>query len=206
LNAGATDCADDGDDPALAATRAWLEKAVIGLDLCPFARAVHVGGRIRYRLSRATTTAQLLADLGDELRLLAASDVDEIETTLLVHPQVLTDFLDYNDFLDIADAALEALGLADALQVASFHPQYRFVGAEPDDITNYTNRSPHPTLHLLRQASVDRAVAVFPDASAIFDANIATMRRLGHDGWRRLLGSAAEGDDPRPALTRPPRH
>jgi len=183
----------DPSDPAIAATRAWLEKAVIGLNLCPFAKAVHVGGRIRYRVSRATTPDELLADLGDELRLLAAADPDVVDTTLLIHPQVLADFLDYNDFLDVVDAALDALGLADVLQVASFHPHYRFADTEPDDISNFTNRSPFPTLHLLRHASVDRAVAAFPDASAIFEANIETLRRLGQDGWRRLL--AAERDD-----------
>jgi hypothetical protein len=183
-------------DPAIAATRAWLEKAVIGLNLCPFAKSVHVGGRIRYRLSRATTPDALLADLGEELRLLVAADPDEIETTLLVHPQVLADFLEYNDFLDVVDAAVEALGLADVLQVASFHPRYQFADTEPDDISNYTNRSPHPTLHLLRHSSVDRAVAAFPEASAIFDVNIETMRQLGHEGWRTLMAPLDSAANP----------
>lgn len=174
-------------DPHVVATRAWVDKAVIGLNLCPFAKAVQVSGRIRYRVSTATTVDALLADLGDELNLLARTDADEIDTTLLIHPQVLGDFLDYNDFLDVADAALDALGLADVLQVASFHPQYQFADTEADDIGNFTNRSPFPTLHLLRHASVDRAVQAFPDASAIFDNNIATMHRLGHAGWQRLL-------------------
>jgi hypothetical protein len=186
----------DLEDPAIAATRAWLEKAVIGLNLCPFAKSVHVGGRIRYRLSRATTPDALLADLGEELRLLAAADPDEIETTLLVHPQVLADFLEYNDFLDVVDAAVEALGLADVLQVASFHPRYQFADTEPDDISNYTNRSPHPTLHLLRHSSVDRAVAAFPEASAIFDVNIETMRQLGHEGWRTLMAPLDSAANP----------
>jgi hypothetical protein len=178
----------DPADRVIAATRAWLEKAVIGLNLCPFAKSVYVNERIRYRVSTATTRDQLLADLGVELRLLADADPDVVDTTLLIHPHVLDDFLEYNDFLDIVDAALDALGLADVLQVASFHPQYQFADTEPDDISNYTNRSPFPTLHLLRHASVDRAVAAFPDASAIFDANIETMGRLGHEGWRRLFG------------------
>jgi hypothetical protein len=186
----------DLEDPAIAATRAWLEKAVIGLNLCPFAKSVHVGGRIRYRLSRATTPDALLADLGEELRLLAAADPEEIETTLLVHPQVLADFLEYNDFLDVVDAAVEALGLADVLQVASFHPRYQFADTEPDDISNYTNRSPHPTLHLLRHSSVDRAVAAFPEASAIFDVNIETMRQLGHEGWRTLMAPLDSAANP----------
>ena len=184
----------DPTDPALIATRVWLERAVIGLNLCPFAKAVHATGRIRYRVSHATTPDQLLAELSDELRLLATADPEQIDTTLLIHPQVLTDFLEYNDFLDVVDAAVEALGLVDVLQVASFHPQYRFADTEPDDISNYTNRSPYPTLHLLRHASVDRAVAAFPDAATIFDANIETMRRLGYRRWRRLFGDSAEGD------------
>lgn len=162
-------------------------KAVIGLNLCPFAKSVEVSGRVRYRVSAATTVDALLADLGDELNLLARTDADEIDTTLLIHPHVLGDFLDYNDFLDVADAALDALGLADLLQVASFHPQYQFAETEADDIGNYTNRSPYPTLHLLRHTSVDRAVKAFPDAAAIFDNNIATLNRLGLAGWQRLM-------------------
>jgi hypothetical protein len=191
--------AHDPDDPVIAATRAWLEKAVIGLNLCPFAKSVHVSGRIRWRVSAATTADELLTDLGDELRWLAAADPDVVDTTLLIHPYVLGDFLDYNDFLDVADAAVEALGLADVLQVASFHPQYQFADTEPDDISNCTNRTPYPTLHLLRHASVDRAVAAFPEASAIFDVNIETMRRLGHEGWRRLMEDAGSDLGPPPA-------
>lgn len=185
----------DPADPAIAATRHWVERAVIGLNLCPFAKAVQIGGRVRYRVSRATTIDALLADLGVELQHLAAVDAEVVDTTLLIHPQVLTDFLDYNDFLDVADAAVEALKLEELLQVASFHPQYQFADTEPDDVSNCTNRSPFPTLHLLRHASVDRAVAAFPDASDIFDTNIATMRRLGHAGWRRLM----QGDAPQDA-------
>ncbi len=184
------------DDLFIDATRRWLERAVIGLNLCPFAKSVHVSGRIRYVVSHATTADGLVADLGRELQHLAATDPEVTDTTLLIHPQVLTDFLDYNDFLDVADAALEALKLDEVLQVASFHPQYQFEGTAPDDISNYTNRSPYPTLHLLRHASVDRAVAAFPDASAIFDTNIATMERLGHDGWRRVLGDDADTPAP----------
>lgn len=168
------------------ATRKWLEKAVIGLNLCPFAKPVHLGGRIRYAVSVAETPEALHADLVDELRTLAAADPDEIETTLLIHPRVLTDFLDYNDFLDVAEATLKALDLVGEIQVASFHPQYQFAGTGPDDIENYTNRSPYPMLHLLLESSVDRAVEAVPDASEIFERNIETMRALGHEGWRRL--------------------
>jgi hypothetical protein len=163
---------------------------VIGLNLCPFARAVYTGGRIRFRVSHAGDADALLADLADELRLLAAADPEVTETTLLVLPRALSDFLDFNDFLDVVDAALEALGLADVLQVASFHPHYQFADSEPDDISNYTNRAPYPTLHLLRQASVERAVAAVPDPASIFDANIARLRALGLDGWRRLMADA----------------
>jgi len=174
------------DEEALAATRDWLERAVIGLNLCPFAKSVQIKNQIRYALSAAQTPEDLLADFIAELRLLQAADPAEIDTTLLVHPGVLADFLDYNDFLELADAAIEAEGLEGEIQVASFHPHYQFAGTQPEDIENCSNRSPYPTLHLLREASIARAVAVFPDASQIFERNIETLRRLGHEGWRRL--------------------
>jgi hypothetical protein len=173
-------------EAVFAATREWLEKAVIGLNLCPFARTPHVQGRIRYAISEAETPGELLADLLDELRTLAAADPGETETTLLIHPKVLHNFLDYNDFLDVADAAVAGLGLEGTIQVASFHPRYQFAGTGPDDIENYTNRSPYPILQLLREASVERAVETFEDASQIYEKNIETMRRLGPEGWRRL--------------------
>ncbi|HEY5292689.1 MAG TPA: DUF1415 domain-containing protein [Burkholderiales bacterium] len=174
------------DEEVLAATRAWLERAVIGLNLCPFAKAVHAKKQIRYAVSAARTPENLLADLVTELRTLQAADPSEIDTTLLVHPRVLGDFLDFNEFLALADAAVAAEGLEGEIQVASFHPHYQFAGTRPEDIENCSNRSPYPTLHLLREASIERAVAVFPDASEIFERNIETLRRLGHDGWRRL--------------------
>jgi hypothetical protein len=180
-------------DEVVAATRAWLEKAVIGLNLCPFAKAVHLENRIRYAVSDAQTPKVLLADLARELQTLAAADPAEVETTLLIHPRALVDFLDYNDFLDIADAAVEELGLTGTIQVASFHPHYRFADTEPDAIENFSNRSPYPMLHLLREESVERAVAAFPDAGRIPERNIETLRRIGHDGWRRL-GLAAPPD------------
>lgn len=177
----------------IAATKHWLEAAVIGLELCPFAKAVHTQDLIRYAVSSAETPETLLADLLRELQVLAEADPAEIETTLLIHPDALTDFLDYNDFLDVADAALEDLGLAGVIQVASFHPQYQFAGTAPDDIENYTNRSPYPMLHLLRESSVERAVAAFPDASRIFEKNIETLRRLGLEGWKRLRIELRQG-------------
>lgn len=170
----------------VAATRAWIEKAVIGLDLCPFAKTVYIQKQIRYAISQAETPEALLDDLVGELRTLAAAEPGEIETTLLIHPWVFAEFLDYNDFLDVADEAVADLELVGDIQVASFHPLYRFEGTEPDDITNYTNRSPYPMLHLLREASVERAVAAFPDTARIYEKNMATLRRLGHEGWRRL--------------------
>jgi hypothetical protein len=170
----------------IAATQDWLEKAVIGLDLCPFARAVYLRDQVRFVVSEAETPETLVADLVSELRTLSEANPEAIDTTLLIHPWVLEDFLDYNDFLDVAEAAVAELGLEGEIQVASFHPQYQFADTEPDDVENYTNRSPYPILHLLREASVERAVAAFPEASEIFEKNVETMRRLGHEGWRRL--------------------
>ena len=173
-------------DP-IAATRQWLERAVIGLNLCPFAKAVHVKQQVRFVLSDASTPEALLEQLAEELLLLRDTPADEIDTTLIVHPDVLQDFLDYNDFLDNADAAVEALDLGGILQVASFHPDYQFAGTAPQDISNYTNRAPYPTLHLLREDSVSRAVAAFPEADSIVDRNIETLDRLGIEGWRKLF-------------------
>ena len=170
----------------IGATQDWLEKAVIGLNLCPFAKAVHVKKQIRYVVCDATEPEQLLSVLMDELQSLSDGDPEQVDTTLLIHPYVLGDFLDYNEFLDVADAALEDMDLAGELQVASFHPQYQFADTEQNDIDNYTNRSPYPTLHLLREDSIERAVDAFPEASEIFERNIETLRQLGHDGWDRL--------------------
>lgn len=174
----------------LADTRAWIEKAVIGLELCPFARSVYVADRIRYCVTAAAGEDALLEDLTRELIELDSAPEALCETTLLIHPRVLTDFMDYNAFLDLADVEVDRLGLRGKIQIASFHPHYRFAGTTADDIGNFTNRSPYPMLHLLREASVERAVAAFPDASAIFERNIATLRRLGFDGWRRMFPRA----------------
>jgi len=174
-------------DP-IAETRKWLEQIVIGLNLCPFAKAVYVKDQVRFVLSDATTPEALVEELAEELILLRDTPPEQIDTTLIVHPDVLTDFLDYNDFLDNADAAIEALDLQGILQVASFHPQYQFAGAAPDDVSNYTNRAPYPTLHLLREDSVERAVAAFPDPDVIVERNIETLDKLGVEGWTRLLG------------------
>lgn len=173
-------------DEIVAATQTWLERAVIGLNLCPFAKAVHVHQRVRYCVSSAQTTAALLEDLTSELHALHAADPNQCETTLLIHPDVLTDFIEYSLFLRTAEAAISKLGFAPEFQLASFHPQYQFSDAGPDDIENYTNRAPYPTLHLLRESSIARAVAAFPDAADIYEKNMETLRRLGHAGWQRL--------------------
>ena len=180
-----------GEDEAIALTRRWVERAVIGLNLCPFAKAVYVKEQVRLVYSDATTPEQLLEQLGEELLLLRDTPADQVDTTLLVHPHVLQDFLDYNDFLDQADALIEALELDGVLQVASFHPDYQFADSHPDDIENYSNRSPYPILHLLREDSIDRAVEAYPDPDAIVERNYATLRELGHEGWRRLFDVAA---------------
>jgi hypothetical protein len=169
------------------ATQRWLEKAVIGLNLCPFAKAVHMKQQIRWVQSDAQGPEALLADLVTELQALAQADPQAIDTTVLVHPQVLRDFADYNDFLDLADAALVELELDGVLQIASLHPDYRFADTDIDDIGNFSNRSPYPTLHLLREDSIDRAVAAVPDAARIWERNIETLQALGPEGWRSLM-------------------
>jgi hypothetical protein len=181
------DAAPTDDAPEIAATRRWLERAVIGLNLCPFAKSVHVKQQVRFVLSDAELEDDLLEELAEELLRLRDTPADEVDTTLLVHPRVLTDFLDYNDFLDRVDMVVEALELDGVLQVASFHPQYRFADTEVDDPGNGTNRAPYPTLHLIREASLDRAVAAYPDPDAIVQRNLETMERLGLDGLQRLL-------------------
>ncbi|MFZ6849705.1 DUF1415 domain-containing protein [Undibacterium sp. RuRC25W] len=173
-------------ETVIAHTEEWLEKAVIGLNLCPFAKAVHVKKQIRYVVSEATTPEALLEQLHSELELLAETSAEKIDTTLLIHPQVLTDFLDFNDFMEVADGLLEELELDGILQVASFHPDFQFDGTDLDDIENYTNRSPYPALHLLREESIDRAVEAFPDAGMIYEKNIETMQGLGFEGWDGL--------------------
>ena len=170
----------------IAATQTWLERAVIGLNLCPFAKSVFVKKQVRYALTAANTADELLAELESELNHLNTTPADQLDTTLLIHPQAMTDFLDYHFFLGEVDALNRNLDFDGVFQIASLHPQYEFAGSEPDDIANFTNRSPYPTLHLLRESSIDRAVAAFPDAADIFERNIETMEQLGHEGWRKL--------------------
>ncbi|WP_326537678.1 DUF1415 domain-containing protein [Pseudorhodoferax sp.] len=170
----------------LADTQRWLQRAVIGLNLCPFAKAVVVKQQLRCVVSAAQTPEALAEALLAELQHLAAADPGQTDTTLLIHPQVLGDFDDYNQFLDVADALVAELGLEGELQVASFHPDYRFADAEPDDVAQCSNRSPYPMLHLLREASIERALESYPDAEGIYERNIDTLRRLGWPGWHAL--------------------
>jgi len=174
------------DEEVLSKTRHWLESAVIGLNLCPFAKAVYVKNQVRLVVSQARHADDLLEELDRELDLLVATPADEIDTTLLIHATLFDDFLDFNDFLEVADGVVEEHALEGVIQLASFHPKFQFDGTEPDDISNYTNRAPFAILHLLREDSVERAVAAFPEAEAIFEENIKTLEKLGHAGWKKL--------------------
>ena len=174
------------EDPSITETRAWVERVVIGLKLCPFAPAPALKGTIRYAMSEAETPEALLEDLATELQRLVDAPPERIETTVLIHPRVLQDFADFNDFLDIADEALQTMGLEGEIQIASFHPQYQFAGTGFDDIGNETNRSPYPTLHLLREESVARAVDAFGDTRSISTDNLATLEKLGPEGLAAL--------------------
>ncbi len=189
-----------GEEEAITATQHWLNRAVIGLNLCPFARAVQHKGQIRWVLSTADNVPMLLAELMTEMQKLSETHPDAVDTTLIVHPDLLQDFSDHNDFLDLAEGALQELGLEGVLQIASFHPQYRFADTAADDAANFTNRSPHPTLHLLREDSVARAVASVPDAALIYERNIGTLRAMGAEGWRRWMSTA---DPPQTEAAKP---
>ncbi len=189
-------------DTIIADTRAWVNRVVIGLNLCPFAKAVEVKRQIRYAVSDADSPEALRVVLCDEVRLLINTDPAEIETTLLIHPMTLADFLDYNDFLTVAESAVAELVGEGVLQLASLHPRYQFAGTAVDDVSNATNRSPYPTLHLLREASVSRVIATFPAPEAIFETNIRTMTALGATGLAALQEQCrqdvAEADAPGP--------
>ncbi len=177
----------DKDVAVIDAVRTWVDKAVIGLNLCPFAKAVQVKQQIRYVVSHATDEIALAADLLEELRLLQSADRQQLETTLLIVPDMLADFLDFNDFLEIADATAAEDEFADAFQVAAFHPLWQFADTEPEDVGNYTNRSPYPVLHVLREDSLDEAIAAYSDPSDIYERNIRTLQTLGVGGWRKLF-------------------
>jgi uncharacterized protein len=177
-------------DDVIAATQHWLTRAVIGLNLCPFAKSVHVKGQIRYVVSEVRTVEDAVVELTDELRLLRDSDPELIDTTLYITPNAFAAFDEYTDALFFADRLLGDLGLAGELQIASFHPDYQFEGTKREDISNYTNRAPYPIFHLLREASIDRAVAAFPDAADIYERNIDTLERLGREGFEAWMNKA----------------
>ena len=159
---------------------------MIGLNLCPFAKAVYVKNQVRLVISKARHADDLLEELDRELDLLMATPAADIDTTLLIHPTLFEDFLDFNDFLEVAEGVVDEHGLEGVVQLASFHPQFQFDGTEPDAISNYTNRAPFAILHLLREESVERAVDAFPQADAIFETNIAILEKLGLSGWKAL--------------------
>jgi len=170
----------------IAATKRWLERVVIGLNLCPFAKTVHAKRQVRYAVSSAQTSDAILDDLERELRTLIAAKPESVDTTLLILPYALATFDDFVAFLDVVEIALKVQGLTGVIQVASFHPQYRFADAEADDMSNFTNRSPYPVLHLLREESLARAIEAFPDTAVIYERNMATLRTLGMAGWLAL--------------------
>lgn len=178
---------DESARQAAADTQRWVEKAVIGLNLCPFAKAVQIKGQVRYAVSDAVDEEGVLADLEDELMLISEADPEAIDTTLVILPEALHDFYEFNDFGELSDRLLKRMRLVGELQVATFHPAFQFADTGPDDIGNYTNRSPYPTLHILREASIDRAVEAFPEAEKIYEKNIETMENLGIEGWRKLM-------------------
>ncbi|MDK2123449.1 DUF1415 domain-containing protein [Parachitinimonas caeni] len=175
--------------------RQWLERAVIGLNLCPFAKSVYIKNQVRFVVSRAIHLDALLEELDRELDLLAETDPADVDTTLLIHPWVFQDFMDFNDLLEITDQVLLEHQLEGELQIAAFHPEFQFADTEPDDVGNYSNRAPYPTLHLLREASIDRAVAAFPEAEAIYLRNIETLQKLGHEGFAKVLRGDGTAED-----------
>ena len=193
---GTCSAVSDAEGIAIEDTQKWLMEAVIGLNLCPFAKAVVVKDRVRYRVCLSSVSQDVLQMLADELQFLVSADASVVETTLLIAPYALSDFLDFNEFLGECNTLLESQGLEGELQVADFHPDYQFAGETPDAMGHFTNRAPYPTLHLLRESSLDEAVAVYPDAALIFERNIASLESLGVQGWAdlgviaRLKGSA----------------
>jgi uncharacterized protein len=165
----------------------WVEQFVVELNLCPFAKREIVKNRVRYNVTEATTQAQLLVALETELGFLSESTA--IETTLLIHANILHDFYEYNQFLDIADGLLQEMNLEGVFQIASFHPQYQFGGTEINDAENFTNRSPYPILHLLREDSLEQAIAEHADVDQIPVRNIQLMNQLGEEKLKAMLDS-----------------
>ena len=175
------------DEKTVRPVRQWVETMVVGMNLCPFAKRELVKNRVRFVTTTSTTQEQLLMALQAELELLNTDP--SVETTLLIHANVLQDFHDYNQFLGYADSLLVEMGLEGIYQIASFHPHYQFDGTKPDAAENYTNRSPYPMLHLIREASLERAIADYPEVDQIPEQNIALMNELGQDKLQELLKS-----------------
>ena len=171
---------------AIEDTQLWLTRAVVGLNLCPFAKAVMAKGQVRYVVTELTEPEQVLKLLQSEMQTLVDAAPDTLDTTLLIAPYLLPDFVDFNEFLFDCDAVLLGMNLEGVLQIADFHPGYHFAGTAPDDVENLTNQSPYPTLHLLREDSVTRAVQAFPDAALIYERNTALLREMGVAGWQAL--------------------
>ncbi len=166
--------------------RKWLENMVIGLNLCPFAKSVYIKNQVRIVVYEGEED-ELLGCIESELLYLQKTLDTEIDTTLVVVPHLLKDYYDFNDFLIYTDALIEEMGLEGEMQIADFHPDYQFAGTQKEDIENYTNRSPYPIFHLLRESSIDRAVEQFPDAAEIFERNISKMQTLGIEKLKTLL-------------------
>lgn len=181
---------EPSDEHILEQTRQWIERAVIGLNLCPFAKAVYVKNQVRLVVSRARHLDAFLDDLDRELELLRDTPAEQLDTTLLIHPSLFPDFLVFNDFLDVVDEVIDEHGLEGDIQVAPFHPAFQFDGTAVDDVTNLSNWAPYPTLHLLREASIDRAVASGDSAETIVERNMRTLQALGRAGWQAQLDRA----------------
>lgn len=167
-------------------TRRWLERAVIGLNLCPFAKAVQGRGLVHFAVSGEPVFAPVLQDLERELVELIQTPADVRETTLLILPSGFEEFLMFNELVRNGERLIARRKLEGVIQLASFHPAFVFAGSDDDDLSNCTNRSPYPTLHLLREESIGRAVAAFPRPESIYEANVQTLKRLGADGWLGL--------------------
>ncbi len=181
-------------DLVIAQTVRWLELAVVGLNFCPFAKAVHRQNRIRYVVTQVTNNEALLEILQEEIKHLQATPIEQTETTLLIHPMVLQSFPDFSEFLHLMDLELTIWGYRGEFQIASFHPDYQFAKVSADHIGNITNRAPFPTLHVLREASVSRANEQLPDVDAILSRNLQTATHLGADQWRALVQRIKSGD------------
>jgi hypothetical protein len=171
---------------AIEDTQRWLMQAVVGLNLCPFAKAVVTKNLVRYRVCLSTEPADVLNILREELQHLSSADETLLDTTLLIAPNLLPDFFSFNAFLSDCDDVLLDMNLEGVLQIADFHPHYTFAGEDPQGMSHFTNRTPYPTLHLLRESSIDKAVTAYPDAALIYERNMALLEKMGREGWAAL--------------------